>query len=309
MLQAERGDRQHRHARLADQERVLVGAVQRAAVLEDPQPPGRGLLGHAVVEDDHAVRDVLLDAVAGQRPVAPLAGDHRRDPAVLEPARTGGAARERRIAVFENAPNSVSIVSITTRLAPTASIAAPRRRNSPSRSQSPVSSISPPIDVDVVDHELAVGLELREVEAQRGDVGDQVVGATPRRRRTPRARRTRVIPRTRNSIAEQRLAAARRTADQRRPPARQPAAGHLVEPADARRRLRQHPDRVGNHRAHLLLREATSRLTRATILAVHALKPSVSRLATTALIGVEPSPYDAPESMPRATERWPFRVC
>ena len=51
---------------------------------------------------------------------------------------------ERRIAVFVKAPNSVSIVSITTRLAPTASIAAPRRRNSPSRSQSPVSSMSPP---------------------------------------------------------------------------------------------------------------------------------------------------------------------
>ena len=79
VLQAERGDRQHRDAGLADEERVLVGPVQRAAVLEDAQAAGRGLLGHAVVEHDHAVRDVLLDAVAGQRPVAALAGDHRRD--------------------------------------------------------------------------------------------------------------------------------------------------------------------------------------------------------------------------------------
>lgn len=50
----------------------------------------------------------------------------------------------RRIVVFENAPKRTSIVSITTRVAPTLSIAAPSRRNSPSRSQSPVSSISRP---------------------------------------------------------------------------------------------------------------------------------------------------------------------
>ena len=40
----------------------------------------------AVVEHDHAVRDVLLDAVAGEGPVAALAGDDRGDPALLEPA-------------------------------------------------------------------------------------------------------------------------------------------------------------------------------------------------------------------------------
>ena len=53
------------------------------------------------------------------------------------------ASSDRRMDVLENAPNSVSIVSITTRFAPTASIAAPRRKSRPSRSQSPVSCMSP----------------------------------------------------------------------------------------------------------------------------------------------------------------------
>ena len=86
VAQTERRDRQHRDTGRADQERVLVRPVQRAPVLQDPQPPGRRLLGHAVVEHDHAVRDVLLDAMPRERAVATLAGDHRRDAAFLEPA-------------------------------------------------------------------------------------------------------------------------------------------------------------------------------------------------------------------------------
>ena len=46
----------------------------------------RSVLGDPVVQQDHAVGDVLLQAVAGQRAVAPLAGDDRRDALVLEPA-------------------------------------------------------------------------------------------------------------------------------------------------------------------------------------------------------------------------------
>ena len=64
---------------LVDEERVLVGAVRRAAVLDDAQPPGRDLLVDPVVEQDHAVGDVLLEALAGELPVAALAGDHDRD--------------------------------------------------------------------------------------------------------------------------------------------------------------------------------------------------------------------------------------
>ena len=91
------------------------------------------------------------------------------------------------------------------------------------------------VDVDVVDHEQAVGLEAGR-------------GRTPATRRW-RSRSSRdssnatntpgssnsVIPRTRNSIASSVLPQPGRAADERRTSARQPAAGHLVEAADARR--------------------------------------------------------------------------
>ena len=57
-----------------------------AAVLDDAQPARRDLVDHAVVEQDHAVGDVLLQAVAGERAVAALAGDDGGDALVLEPA-------------------------------------------------------------------------------------------------------------------------------------------------------------------------------------------------------------------------------
>src|SRR4029453_7912926 len=86
LVQAERGDWQDGNAVLVDQEGILVGAMGGAAVLDDAEPSGRELLGDAVVEDDDAVGDVLLEAVAGEGAVAPLAGDDRRDPLVLKPA-------------------------------------------------------------------------------------------------------------------------------------------------------------------------------------------------------------------------------
>src|ERR1700722_5793942 len=50
MLQTERGDRLHRHAVFPDQERILIGAVQRTAVLQDPKPPDRRLLSDEMIE-------------------------------------------------------------------------------------------------------------------------------------------------------------------------------------------------------------------------------------------------------------------
>ena len=84
------------------------------AVLDDAQPPRRDLLGDAVVEQDHAVGDVLLQALAGQRPVAALAGDDGGDALVLEPAeqpaqlgaqdRLVGQAAEQRLDGVEHDP-------------------------------------------------------------------------------------------------------------------------------------------------------------------------------------------------------------
>ena len=70
---------------LIDQERVLVGPVTRAAVFDDAQPAGRNLIGDPVIQRDDAVRHVLFQPLSRERVGASLAGDHRRDAALLEP--------------------------------------------------------------------------------------------------------------------------------------------------------------------------------------------------------------------------------
>ena len=120
---------------------ILVGAVGGAAVLDDAQPARGDLLVHAVVEQDHAVGDVLLQAVAGQGALAALAGDDGGDALVLEPAEqpaqlgaqdglVGQAGEERLDRVQHHALGADGVDRV------------PRRTNSPSRSYSPVSSIS-----------------------------------------------------------------------------------------------------------------------------------------------------------------------
>src|ERR1700722_16748749 len=73
MLKTQRCDRLYGDPVLADQERVLVGPVKRAAVLQNAQTPRRGLFRDEMIQHDHAVRDVLLDSATGQHPVAALA--------------------------------------------------------------------------------------------------------------------------------------------------------------------------------------------------------------------------------------------
>ncbi len=70
-----------------DEERILVGAVGRAPVFDDPEPPGRELVGDPVIQQDHAIRDVLLQALPSQRLLSPLPGDDGGDAALLEPAK------------------------------------------------------------------------------------------------------------------------------------------------------------------------------------------------------------------------------
>ena len=72
VVQRHRRDRQHREAAVADEEGVLVGAVARAAVLHHPHAPRRELVVDAVIQKEHAVRDVLLEAVPGQAARAAL---------------------------------------------------------------------------------------------------------------------------------------------------------------------------------------------------------------------------------------------
>ena len=85
VLEAERGDRQHAEPVAVDEERVLVGAVRRTAIFHDPQAPRRDLVVDAVVEQQHAVRDVFLQPLAREGAVAALGGDHGGQAAFLEP--------------------------------------------------------------------------------------------------------------------------------------------------------------------------------------------------------------------------------
>ena len=48
------------------EERILVGAVVRATVLDDPQAARRHLIVDAVVDQDDRIRHVLLEALPGQ---------------------------------------------------------------------------------------------------------------------------------------------------------------------------------------------------------------------------------------------------
>ena len=141
MLQAQGGDGQYADALVADEEGVFVRAVGRAAVLDDPEASGRELLGDAVVEDDHAVGDILFQAVPGERilprspvmiVVTPFSLSHRK--------RRRSSAR--RMASLGRLAKRTSIVSRTTRFALIESMALPSLMKSPSRSYSPVSSIS-----------------------------------------------------------------------------------------------------------------------------------------------------------------------
>ena len=87
VVQAQRADRQDGQAVLVDHGRVFVRAVSRAAVFDDAQTAGGHLAEDAVIEEDDAIADVFLEAVAGQRVASLLASDDGGDALVLEPAK------------------------------------------------------------------------------------------------------------------------------------------------------------------------------------------------------------------------------
>lgn len=86
MIQAHRGHRQDINPALIDEEGILVGAVRRASVLHDAQPAGGDLVHDAMIEQDHAIRDVFLKSLSGELPFAALAGDDGGEIAILQPS-------------------------------------------------------------------------------------------------------------------------------------------------------------------------------------------------------------------------------
>ncbi len=83
MRQPGRRNRHHGDALLIDDERILVGAVRRSAILDDTHAAGRQLIAHAVVEENHTIGNIFLKTVARERTIATLAGDDRGDTFLL----------------------------------------------------------------------------------------------------------------------------------------------------------------------------------------------------------------------------------
>ena len=226
---------EQRDAAVADEKRVLVDAVPGAAVLDHAQPPGRDLLLHPQIEENDAVGDVLLEPVAGEGLVAALAGDDGRDALALQPAKEPVQLGAQQVLVGERAEENLGGVDED-------AAGADGVDGQPEPDEEAVEAVvarlrdGGGVDGHVVDDELFLRDEPRQIEAERGDVGRQLARALleaedgPRLAELRRAAHEKLEP-------EDRLSAARAAADQRGPTARQPARGELVEAGDARRRL------------------------------------------------------------------------
>ena len=218
MLQTQRRDRLHRDAVLADEKRILVGPVERAAVLENPKPSGRRLVGDEVIEDDHAVRDVLLDAVTGQHPVASLGRDHGGDPSGLEPEEQAPELGAQGGDVLEGSEQRLDRVDDNP-VRPHGVDAGPKADEQGLEVPLPGLYHLAGDEVDVIEHELLVGLELLEIKAEGGDVGNEVL---PRFLEGHEHARLAELGDAADQELhrQQRLARTGRTANERRTPAR-----------------------------------------------------------------------------------------
>jgi hypothetical protein len=85
VVQVDRGDGKKRDASRADGEGIVVETVSGSPVLDDPEPAGRHVGHHALLEEDHAVGHKLFKAVSRQLGGAGFARDDRRDALALEP--------------------------------------------------------------------------------------------------------------------------------------------------------------------------------------------------------------------------------
>lgn len=187
--------------------------------------------------------------MARERAVAALAGDDRGHAAILQPAEQAPQLDAQRRGVLEGAEQGLDRVDDDAR---GADLVDRRAETQEQTVEVPVSGLLDlrAGDVDVVDDELAVRLELGEVEAQRRDVGREIRNGLLEGDED--AALAKLDAAAHEELhREQRLAAAGRAADERRAPTRQSPAGDLVEAADSRRRLGQRLQawRAGSRRA------------------------------------------------------------
>ena len=230
MVKAEGGDRHDGKTLLVDEERVFVGAVDRTAVFDDPQAPGGDLLGHLVVEENHAVGDVFFQAKAGQGPLPLLAGDDGGDPLGFEKTKEppqlrpqnhfiGKAAKEGFEGIEHDPPGADGVDGVPDANEESFQVVFARLLD------------FAPLDVHVVKIELFAGHQSVQVEPEGGEVYYQLLGLLFKRQVDARL----VIlggAAHQKLHGEQGLAAAGAAADQGRTSLGETAAGDLIQTLD-----------------------------------------------------------------------------
>src|SRR4030095_10770309 len=227
LTQGYRGDGQNGDAVFVDQEGVLVGAVEAAAVLDDAQPACRELFGDAVVQHNDTVRDVLLQTVAGKHAVAALAGNDRRDLFVLEPAEQAPQLRAEHRSVVQAAKEGLDRVQHNT-------LGTDRINGVAQADEEPFEIVLAGLldlaglDIDVIDQEFVLADQLLQVDAEGADVPGQVTG------RLLKGHEDTVLTELGHAAneelrREQSLSATRAAAHERGAAARQAAAGDFLQ--------------------------------------------------------------------------------
>jgi hypothetical protein len=206
--------------------------VVGAAVLDHAQAARRDLIVDAVVEQDHRIRDVLLESLPGQGAIATLARDDGGDALVLQPPEQPSqlrpedgvvlqAGKQRFDGVEDDAPGSDG----------------PNRVVEPDEQPFEI-VLACFLDLaafhaHVVDRELLRLDQLREVEAERRDVAGNLLGVLLERHEHAGFIEINGAVHQKGE-RQQRLAGSRPPADERRPAGRQPATRDLVEAVDSR---------------------------------------------------------------------------
>ena len=209
----------------------------RAAVFDHTQAARRDLIVDAVVEQDHRIRDVLLESLPGQEAVAALARDHGGDALVLQPPEQPPQLRPEDGVVLQAGKQRLDGVEDD-------ALGAHRPNRVVEPDEQPFEvMLARFLDLaafhaHVVDRELLRLDQLREVEPERRDVAGNLLGVLlERHEHAGFVEMDGAVHQKREG--QQRLAGSRPAADERRPAFRQPAARDLVEATDAGRRFRQ----------------------------------------------------------------------
>jgi hypothetical protein len=205
--------------------------VARAPVLHDPEHAREDLLADAVIQEDHAVGDVLFEALPRQRPLATLRGDDGGDVTVLEPLEEPAQLRPDDGEVLERGEEDLErIEGDPFRFHRIDSVAEPEEQ--PLEVVFPILLDLERVDLDVVDDELALLDERVQVVTERADVLAQVLGALLQREDDARLAITEDAAHH-ELDSHERLAASGTARDERGAAAWQPALCDLIETVDA----------------------------------------------------------------------------